>query len=373
MAKSKTKARAQTLRKRAGEFDLPDEPVFETPISDVNDTRLINALNYYNYLDIRDKKDVLRKWLTDWAQTCPAFTTDEVKLLDKVEDWRITPGLAGLARLITRGVEFSTPILAGHIGRVKTVIQTYVSKLVPKKEPRPARDTTWEAYCDAKADLDDLWDNFYSTQVGFSAYAYLTEKNVNKAAVARLRDSFSRTLVDFLDLQAGDKDMKEAFPKLKRPQINKLVEQVQSIISDCDRYVSNQKAAVIRKPRKKKEKSAADQVKGLMYMKAFPDLKLVSVDPATMVGATSIWLYSTKYKTLRNLVGPGMTVKGSTVHGWVEDLSSAKALRKPDQILGAVLAATKLSIGKILPALTTKPQQVNGRVNADTVIVRVIR
>lgn len=371
---ARIKARAQAIRRRRSENDLPDEPSLEGVVTNPSDTRLILALNYYAHLDLKDKEDVLRRWLVEWAGTCPAFTPEEIKILEKVEKWRITSGIAGLSRQLSRGLSLAPDLVMKHIDRIKDVVRRWTDVQEPKKEKPVGGRVGGEVMSSVLADMEDLYDQFvlsdYKTQ--FSAYQYLTEKQVSQVVARGVAEKYRRVLEDYHLLKKGDRDMKEAYSYLKKPQINSIVEQLTSIVQDSERYYGNLRAAVVRKPRKRKEKSAADQVKGMTYLKAFPELKLVSVDPSQIPGSTSVWLYSTKYKTLRHLSGK-LTVKGSTVHGWDPKLSEARTLRKPEQTLSQILNGTSITVKKVLSGLTTKPQAVNGRVNSDTIIVRAFR
>lgn len=372
MARRAKKVMVAKVRRRFGEGDLPDEPSLDRPVIQAADYGLIRALNYYNHVDLKDKEDVLRRWLVTWAQTCPEFSKDEVRALERVEKWRITPGVAGLARMLTRGLELSPELMIKHVERVKAIIRrwTETQQVKTVREPKPATDQA----SDVIADIEEMWDEFVRSDYKsrFDVYRYLSENQVTRPVAKRVAEKYERVSQDFVLLQKGDKDMREAYSKLRKPQINSIVEQLATIVQDSERYYGNLKSQVVRKPRKRKEKSAAEQVKSMAYLKEFPDLKLVSVDPASIVGATSVWLYSVKYKVLRVLEGK-LSVRGSTIHGWDPSLSQAKTLRKPDQVLAQVIGGTSHTVRKIMDGIKTKPQAVNGRVNSETIIVRAFR
>jgi hypothetical protein len=109
-------------------------------------------------------------------------------------------------------------------------------------------------------------------------------------------------------------------------------------------------------------------------MKEFPELNLVSIAPEKIVGALQVWTYNTKTKLLGVYNADnakGLTVKGSTLQNFNEQTSIGKRLRKPEIVLPNVLGAGKVQIKKILPDLTTKETNLTGRMNSDTIIVRV--
>lgn len=369
---AKRSKKAQVFRRRFGDSDLPDEPELRE-VTEAGDYRLLAALNYYNQVDIKDKKDVYRRWIVDYAKEA-GFTPEELTGIRRMEDWRVTNSMASISRLISNGCSVPDQVRAAHDCRIRDAVERYMADRKPSTKARsgPAPSNMGD-YIILKANVDDMWDKFWEDQETFSVYDYLTTQSTSAKAARMLSEAYARVLEEFRDLQRGDREMKEAYPRLKRPQINKIVEQAESIVRDSDRYALNLKKAVVRKPRKRKEKSAADMVKGATYLKAFPDLQLVSVDPSTIVGSRQVWLYSTKYKVLRQLVGEALTVKGSTVHGWDPEASTAKTLRKPQEVLSQLLTGTSVSARKIMPGLKTKPMAVNGRINGETIIVRTFK
>jgi hypothetical protein len=88
-----------------------------------------------------------------------------------------------------------------------------------------------------------------------------------------------------------------------------------------------------------------------------------------------IWTYNTKTKLLGVYNADnakGITVKGSTLQNFNEQTSIGKRLRKPEIVLPNLLNAGKVQIKKILPELTTKESAMTGRMNTDTIIVRIL-
>jgi len=140
------------------------------------------------------------------------------------------------------------------------------------------------------------------------------------------------------------------------------------IVDDIDRLIKN--ASAQRKPRKTKAKSASKLVKSLKYQQEYPDLKLVSINPEKIVGASELWVYNTKYNRLgvyyaENSVR-GFSVKGCTIQHFDEQTSTQKTARKPEDVLSAL---TKRSLKKKLKEMKTKDQSVTGRINSQTILL----
>jgi hypothetical protein len=75
-----------------------------------------------------------------------------------------------------------------------------------------------------------------------------------------------------------------------------------------------------------------------------------------------------------NAISPtGLSVKGSTIVDFDPDASIKKKVRKPEDAIQNVLSGGKQVLIKLMSTLTTKPIEVNGRINNDTIILRAIK
>ena len=149
---------------------------------------------------------------------------------------------------------------------------------------------------------------------------------------------------------------------------------VHDVISDCDRYLDRLKAS--KSPRKKKVKSADQLVKNLKYLKTFGDLKLTSVSPESIIGSSQLWAYNVKNRMLYMYdteINDELSVKGTTVIHFSELNSLCKKLRKPEVQIPELLRCTKAKMKKFFKDLSTKESKVNGRINTDTILLKVIK
>lgn len=203
----------------------------------------------------------------------------------------------------------------------------------------------------------------------FEVYDYLKANEITPTAAAAVREYYVKIRDEVCD---GSEEVAELYGK-------KLKEHIKfwnGFIDDCDRFIGNVKASKVRKPREKKMKSAIDLVKDLKYKKDFPELKLSSVNPAEIVGASQVWLYNVKYKKLTKLNATstsGFNVKGTTIDGVDIENSTSKTLRKPDVALKELLVAGKVTLRKFMDGIKAVDSPVTGRCNEDTVIVRVVK
>jgi hypothetical protein len=87
-------------------------------------------------------------------------------------------------------------------------------------------------------------------------------------------------------------------------------------------------------------------------------------------------VYNTKYKKLTQYISMspnGLQVKGTTLIGYDPELSVTKSLRKPDVTIAELLKAGKVAIRTFMSDLKTTASAPNGRINEQTILLRVIK
>jgi len=112
----------------------------------------------------------------------------------------------------------------------------------------------------------------------------------------------------------------------------------------------------------------------VIYQKECAEYKISSTSPAYIVGANEVYLFNTRTRVIKYLVASkrdGFTIKGTTVKDYDADLSFKKTLRKPEEMIKSINKSTKLRALKALKALKTKQNATDGRINADTIILKI--
>jgi hypothetical protein len=121
--------------------------------------------------------------------------------------------------------------------------------------------------------------------------------------------------------------------------------------------------------------SADQQVSKVSYLKDSAEFKLTSIGPANIVGASEVYLFNSKYRTLSRLVSSareGFTIKGTTIQGVDIAASGKKKLRKPEEFFKTA-GTTKAKINKAFTDIKTKPAEANGRINGETLIYKAFK
>jgi hypothetical protein len=135
-----------------------------------------------------------------------------------------------------------------------------------------------------------------------------------------------------------------------------------------------QEAKVNRKPRAKKAVPKDKIVAKLKYAKTNEPLKLVSINPADIIGSKELWVYNTKSRKIGKYVASEyleLSVKGTSIIGYNENLSVQKTLRKPEDQLKEFKAAGKVQLRKYLDDIKAVDIKLNGRISEDIILLRV--
>lgn len=228
-------------------------------------------------------------------------------------------------------------------------------------------------------EIENAIESFQTDAENFDPKAFkvlnLLKGKEAKAAHARIIKGFyERDLAELEELASGnaDEQLKEGYSHRSKKQIRNLIAFYQEVMSACDMLA--QEAKVNRKPRKAKAVSKDKIVAKLKYKKTDDALKLVSINPADIIGTKELWIYNTKTRKLGKYVANEymeLGVKGTTITGFSENLSICKTVRKPEDKLKEFKAAGKVQLRKFLDEINATDTKMNGRINEETVLLKV--
>jgi hypothetical protein len=221
--------------------------------------------------------------------------------------------------------------------------------------------------------IDELITSDFKANV--SPYATMTGMDAKGAHTKFIIEHFKTRRVEYdVALTTTDDDVKEAYSNFTKSQLKKLIAYCDQVIVDGMKLAGE--AVKTRKPRKRKAKSADQLIAKLNYAKDFAELKIVSVDPKTIIGASSLWVYNTKTRKLgvyQALDASGLNIKGSTIQNFAESKSVSKTLRKPEVTVHEVLKAGKVALRSVLTDIRAAEKPLTGRINDDTILLRVAK
>jgi len=221
-------------------------------------------------------------------------------------------------------------------------------------------------------DLEDEWIEGETTTIDI--YNLFKKHGLSGSATIPVRELIEGWLTDYEDAYEKRCDQAvEGYSHLKRPELKRRVKACQDMLLDLDRIKSAAKAS--RNVRVKQPKAADKQISKVKYKKEDTEFKLVSINPIQMVGKSRLYTFNTKSRMLTEFITEstnGFEISGTTIKNFDTVNSRTVRLRKPDEFLPLVLTKTPNQIDKEWKSLTTKSSVPNGRLNVDTILLRVL-
>ncbi len=348
------------------------------------------AMEYYRFeFSAKDLKPKVVEWMKKQG-----WNSDTIAKFKKTKDNRCSGTMGGLAACLLRGMP---EVHAGfNEGRdsakwleneINKVISDGKNDLDDSEEVTEKKDTgivvsiqerVRESSLVMTEEIEAALDSFQVDPETFDPKQFkvlnLLKGKQAKAAHARIiRDFYTRNYEELQEAALGkDEQLKEGYSHLSKAQLKKLIAFYGEIVSACDMLM--QEAKVNRKPRKTKAVSKDKLVAKLKFMKQDDKLKVVSVNPADIVGAKELWVFNTKTRKLGKYIAAEFSdlgVKGTSITGFDEHKSVQKTLRKPEEQLKEFKAAGKVALRKFLEDIKAVDIKLNGRINEDTLLLKV--
>ena len=146
------------------------------------------------------------------------------------------------------------------------------------------------------------------------------------------------------------------------------------MLEDLERIRSATKAS--RNVKVKGSVAIDKQVSKVQYKKEDTDFKIVSINPIQVPNKTRLYTFNCKYKVITEYVTDspnGFIISGSTIKNFNKATSRSVKLRKPLDFLPSFLSRTPKQIDDLWKLyITTKTFAPNGRINKDTILLRVL-
>ncbi len=354
-------ALGQAAQKTLDKKVVGDEPKSGSILN--TNTKLIDALNYYNY--IYNRKEAI-EFLHEYLAT---IDKDSLKKIKRVADIKIPTTLGWISRMLTRDCVLPDATHDFFKRNVKLAIDKHVEPVIiaaPKKEVKPVYEFSYIA--ELENEIDNFLDNDYTTEFSFNAWV---QKNSLPLHAINNVGAYYRPLLAELEAIQKDKGVKEGFRHMTVKQRNSYTEFVKTFIIGTESIIDNRR----RKPRKKRVVKIENVIKGLKFQAEEKSLNIASIAPAKIVGASQLVTFNTKTRKLTVYVAEknlNLTIKGSTLLNVDLKASKERTIRKPFEIIPKVIMAGKRELNKIIKDLTTTETVIdNGRINKNHVLLMV--
>jgi hypothetical protein len=379
-APAKTRDPAFTDEKYTGR-----EPVWDTERAaamsqDEFDHFLRKSFFYYNYY--YTQKDC-KKHVVKWMQE-NNYSKADVSRFIRSPDRAIPMTACGLVMAARQGMPIREKELtylrerlheAVNSDDLEPEVVTVDNPTVQAVRAPTIQDRLNEKTAEHLAHFEGLYDEVLAGEtIKPDAFNYLTANTVPQSQIGKFEHLFTVRKGELLVAQERrDEQVEEAYKHYKAADFKRHHAFLDQLLSDLDQYRSVKKAT--KKARVKRAPNKEKVVSKLKYMKEEKTLKLVSINPVDIVGAQELWAYNTKtrklYKYVADTLQGPLGVKGTSLTGFDPVKSVGKTLRKPDEKLKEFAKATKVQLRKFLEDIKATETVGNGRMNSDTVLLKV--
>ena len=334
-----------------------------------------------------DKKVVANiNKLPDWKVGGKSHWTCAAYLLDNNPELVPTIYKEGIHKWILELAEEGAALVEEKKAEEKTKKNVHV----PSIQERIAEQA--QEACDA---IEEWLDGFVTDKKkfdpkGFDFVSHFAKMKVSQAHARKIKGYYAGELEEALLIQKlptpgeinREKDehkadmlqqLREGYSHLTKKDAATYLEALETLNGACDLVIDAAKAT--RKPRKKAPPSKEKLIAKLKYLERDDKLQIASVNPLELLDASEVWVYNVKTRKLGKYVADEyaktLGVKGTTLVGYDESKSIQKTLRKPADTLKEFKKASKVKLRKFLDEIKTTDIKLNGRLNADTIILKV--
>lgn len=343
------------------------EPKFDRELSKIE---LMATLNWYT--QNKDTRDAV-KYANDYFKKNYKLNVENV-----IKEYPTTFGF--VCRILSNGGIINEKDITWFnetILKIKNDLANYkVEVVVDDKPVMPnIQDRIKEKASECIGELEGLLDEYTLSKFTSNPkpYGVMHTLNIKGVHTNRILEHWKRIRAEYdTVLTTEDELIKEGYSNFSKTEIKKIVGFCDSIITDCMKVVDE--ANKSRKPRQRKQKTPEQLVSKLKYLDKHE--ALVSENPKDIIGAIQLWVYNTKSRKLGcyNVEdASGLSVKGSSIIGFNESKSTQKKLRKPEVTLPEILKGGKVYLRTALDDIKAVPATLNGRLNTDTILLRIIK
>jgi hypothetical protein len=353
------------------------EPSWTKQDSENQKLDLMASFNWYNYnCSRKDAKEFVIDYLKKLGRN-----KEEIGRVKSLSESVFPLQFGWLSRMMSLGFVPSEKTKSYFTTTYRSILSETEKVKVVVEEDAPAYTVSIQQRISEKAhseagEIEGLIDDFIASKCKkeIDMEVYLKSRNLSSVVLKKVCDLFVNRNKEINEaLTTKDAQLIEGYKNFTKPELRRLKDFIDSIVSAANKGSVDNKP--VRKKRKTKEKPAALLVTKVNYLPEFAELSLKSVLPERIVGANQVWTYNTKTKLLgvyNASNGKGLTIKGTTIQNFEETTSIGKRLRKPEQPIKDVLDGGKIKLRKIFSDLKTKESLLTGRLNSDTIILRVI-
>lgn len=347
------------------------EPKFDSEF-EIDEGVLISTLNWYaSNVSDADREKFILGYLKKNGYEPNSYKGISSSVLTS------NPTLAHLCRISVRGAtlserhtEYLSERLQSLLNNNKPVVDLNSKKIINIQDR--INENVDSTIAELEGFLDDYIISGYKNPS--SAKALFMEKNIKSVHANKILFWAKVNRKEYSDiLSSNEPDIMEGYKNFKKSDLKKIVALFDSFITDCLEIINSRNTS--KKPRKRKTKTPEQLVSKMQYCKQDKLYGFSSIDPEKIVSASQLWVFNIKTRKLGVYTAQdaaGLSVKGSTIVNYSPSSSTARTVRKPSETIPEVLKNGKGFLKTILGNIKSKESALTGRINRDTILLRVI-
>lgn len=348
----------------------------DVEVSLYQDVPISKALNWYAYhCTTKDSKKYTLQYLKD--NKTPKNVIDA---FDKIPEDKFK-NLGFVCRMKLRGApltEKNEKWIKDSIESIRSLFKEEIETPVVKEDKGPSiQERIEDKAREHIGELEGLIDDCIAKKsfIGIDPYEWMQTRQVKAVHIKFFIPFYEKRIAELKEVVAGkDEQLVEGYSNFKKTLLKQYLVFLNTVVADCSRIAHV--AKVTRAPRKKKPKTTEKILATFQYKKEDKDFKVASINPADIIGASQLWVFNTKTRKLGCYFSndsSGLNVKGTSLTNFDETKSIQKTVRKPELVLPGVISVGKVALRKTLTDINAVDQVMSGRINSDTILLRVIK
>jgi hypothetical protein len=350
-----------------------DDVVYgKEPVFDDKPANFVECLNWYSRT--KDYKDSRTYLVTHMKLN--KYDAKMISKISSVSEWEVK-NIGYIVRMISRGYQPTLEQISWIDIKINELFN-YVAPVIEKPDTVPTKPKVSiqdKIYLHCTEIINTIEDAIDIRDYTLKVYEFLSTQLCKAVHIKQIIDHFKPLSVEVKSVITGNDDqLIEGYSNYNKTELKKLSQFLQLVLSDCNKFTTNAKVAKV--PRKKKVVPLSKKILKLVFKKDDPEYKIVSVKPESIIGCQSLWVFNTKTRKLGVYVAKdesGLSVKGTTIENYDETLSINKIVRKPLDVIPDVVQGKKTTLKKVMSGITSVASPLNGRINADVVLLTTIK
>jgi hypothetical protein len=352
----------------------PNWREFKEYTDEADRAKAFSDCEYFTHYEVADKSGVphIKKWMK------ANFSADDVTSILKSPDSTFY-SIAKYGYIWSK-LGYMTQAHENYLHSIKDDLVAKGAAYVADKEEAPK-------VVPIRKNLDDFLDGVEDAQVSIEqgttikAESFVDGYKLNAGELTTAYTKLDELAFEWRELLAlrnmkelgdWDKQLVEGYSHLKQSTIKKIVDFYAQLQTGLLETKQSKKIVRIRR---KKPTDKTKVVRRLKYLKEYPELKLKSVDPVDIIGASEVWVYDTARKKIGVYASEyegTLSVKGTSIDNYSEAKSYEKTMRKPETQVPEFMAARKNGLHKYVDTIRGKKLAPRKRLLPSMVIVRIV-